>query len=214
MADLPEHPTCTIRSGERVQIKRHHFVMPDGSKRASVAECNWETGAAFYVAYAEHKPPPRAKPKHRKPPKAMPPPLDVTPDSVADGSDATSAVALPPEPPKLPPEAATNVLTPVLIVAAVGAAGALGLRGFRASSATKTRADIQQQQDRERKRKECATRSDDALASFRTEAETMSRQQLPTIAEPDAFWQRCDALDAMLDANQRALRARAKTARA
>lgn len=204
--DLPDHPTCTIRSGERVELRRDDVLMPDGSTRTDLHGCQLESGAVLFFSYED--PPPATK--HHAVTVALPD--EKSPDDVPDSTDATSVVALPPEPPKLPPESAINPVTAVLAVGAAGAAGSLGLRRLRASTAT-AHTNAQQKEER-RQRAECATRSDSVLLDFRAHVADAKTRRLPHIVEPRELWQRADALEAQVDHLRRILRAMAKTRRA
>lgn len=209
MPDLPDHPTCTVRTGERVELRRDDVLMPDGSTRTDLHGCQLESGAVLFLEYEDPTP---TVPKHHAMTTALPD--EQSPDDVPDSVDATSIVALPPEPPKMPPESAINPVTAVLAVGAAGAAGSLGLRRFRASRPGIKAQPNTQQKERERQQAECSTRSDDVLLNFKAKAADFKTRQLPQVKEPVELWQRADALEVTIDQTQRALRAIAKTRRA
>ena len=203
MLDLPEHPTCTIRTGERAELKRDHVLMPDGSTRADLSGCTLEPGAAFFFEYDE-------APRHTKP---IALPDDVSPPAVPDSSDATAVVALPPEPTKMPPTAALSPVTVALAVGAAGTAGALGLRRLRAPRGAQVQTNAQQK-EQERQRKECGTKSDTVLLDFKARTTDLKTRKLAQVVEPVELWRRADALEASAANLQRILRAMAKTRRA
>lgn len=203
MPDLPEHPTCTIKSGERVELKPDRVILPDGSTLVDLTGCTLEPGSIMVIQYDE---PPRPHRKHVQLP-ADPSPTDAPPDA---SSTAVSS-ALPPSPPKVPPGAAVNPVTVALAVGMAGTAGSLGLRRLRVHKAN---VQTQQQKKEERQRQQCATRSDTVLVDFKARTADFRMRQLVEVVEPVELWRRADSLDDAMADLQRILRAKAKTRRA
>ena len=202
MPDLPEHPTCTIREGERVELKPDRVILPDGSTLVDLKGCSFEPGAIMVIQYDE---PPRP---HRK---RVQLPADPSPTDAPQDASMVASLALPPSPPKLPPNSVVNPVTVALAVGMAGTAGSFGLRRVRMH---KTSAQTQQQKQEEKRRQECGARSDSVLVDFQARTADFRTRQLVEVTEPVELWRRADSLEDAVDNLQRILRASARTRRA
>lgn len=208
MPDLPEHPTCVVRDGERVTIKRHHILMPDGSRRVDLTGCELQSGSVLVIEYRQGH---GRRHKH-----VVTIPADPSPTEVAPSLDATSVVAVVPASIDTTVASHGNVdpLVVALAVGGVGVAGAVGWRAMRGAGGSGRPQINAQQQEQERQRAECATKSDSVLLDFRAHAADFKTRNVASINEPIELWKRADMLDAQLAELQLAMRALAKTRRA
>lgn len=229
---MPSQPdeSCVVRKGERIEVTDDGWILPDGSTRETLDGCEIEQGASI-IGLIEDLPKPR---KRKVASVRQPEPVsDVTvadeqtevdvvqppPDAVSPDELHAETVELLPEPPKLPPEAASHAVVVSVAVAAVGAAGVAGVKALAqaASGGSSNGSQGQEQQRKEEERKEreqCATVSDGLVNDFRARVADFKTRKLPMPVDPAELWQQCDLLDEQADQLQRWMRARAKTRRA
>lgn len=226
MPSPPDEP-CVVRKGERIEVTDDGWILPDGSTRETLDGCEIEAGASI-IGLIEDLPKPR---KRKVTSVRQPEPVsDVTvadeqteadvvqtpPDAVSPDELHADTVELLPDPPKLPPEAASHAVVVSVAVAAVGAAGVAGVKALaqavNGGGSNGSQGQEQQRKEEERKeREQCATASDGLVNDFRARVADFKTRKLPMPVDPAELWQRCDLLDEQADQLQRWMRARAKT---
>jgi hypothetical protein len=55
---LPSEATetkCVVKDGEMVKVGRHSYIMPDGSIRSTIKDCDLQVGSSMVIEYTENK---------------------------------------------------------------------------------------------------------------------------------------------------------------